>query len=158
VLFGRSPSGDTVALSHPEYRDFAARRDVFDGVLAQRWASVALGATTSEPARLLSGALVSGNYFDVLGVRPEAGRAFLPAEASGKGARPVAVLSDSLGERSFSRDPAILGRAVLLNGQPFTVEGIAPRSFFGSFLGVDVDVWIPLSQTGKIDPGGDRLE
>jgi predicted permease len=158
VLFGRSPSGDTVALSHPEYRDFAARRDVFEGVLAQRWASVALGASRGEPARLLSGALVSGNYFEVLGVRPELGRSFLPEEDAGKGAPPVAIVSDSLWERSFSRDPAILGRAVLLNGQPFTVVGVAPRSFFGSFLGVDVHVWIPLAQTGRIDPGGDRLE
>jgi macrolide transport system ATP-binding/permease protein len=158
VLSGRSPSDDTVAFSYPEYRDFAALGNVFEGVLAQRWANVALGARRHEPARQLSSALVSGNYFDVLGVRPALGRGFRREEDAGRGSPAAAVLSHGLWERSFHRDPGIVGAAVTLNGRPYTVVGVAPDGFFGSFLGVGVDLWIPLSQTGHIEPGGDRLE
>jgi predicted permease len=157
VLSGRSSSGDTVSLSYPEYRDFAARQDALGGLLAQRLANLALGSTTGKAPQPLSGALVSGNYFDVLGVRPALGRAFRPEEDAGPGAPPATVLSHALWRREFDADPAILGKPVLLNGQPFTVVGVAPEKFFGSFLGIQVDAWIPLAQTPRVEPGGDRL-
>lgn len=158
ALYGVSTSGETVGFSYPSYRDLAERKGVFEGLLAQRWVSLALGVRRGGSPQTLSGALVSGNYFEVLGVRPALGRSFRPEEDGGRGAPPVMVLSHSLWERTFDSDPTIAGKAVTLNGQPFTVVGVAPEGFLGSFLGIDVDAWTPLAQTGRLEPGGDRLE
>ena len=158
VVYGIGPSGDTLPMSYPNYREVVARTGVFAGVVAQRWVNLALGASSGQPPRRLSGALVSGNYFDVLGVRPSLGRAFAGNEDAGAGAPPVAVLSHLLWTRSFGSDASIVGKAISLNGRPFTVVGVAPAKFYGGFLGVGVDVFVPMAQVGRLEPGGDRLE
>ena len=158
VLSGQSPSGDTVSLSYPEFRDFAARTEALEGLLAQRWVNIALGSSTGEPPQQISGALVSGSFFSVLGVRPVLGRAFRPEEDAGPGAPPAVVLSHALWEREFNADPAIVGKTARLNGQSFTIVGVAPRRFLGALLGIRADAWIPLAQTPRLEPGGgDRL-
>ena len=78
------------------------------------------------------GEFVSGNYFDVLGIRPALGRSFLPEEDKIPGASPVVVLSDSLWRRRFHADPQIIGRKVQLNSVAFTVVGVAPTTSRGS--------------------------
>ncbi len=158
VIFSRAPSGEAARFSLPDYRDLARRSDVLSGLLAQRWIDVALGTISSEAPPRLSGALVSGNYFDVLGVRPLLGRGFSPGEDAGRGSPPVAVLGHSAWQRFFRADPAVVGRAIRLNGRPFTVVGVAPPGFFGSFLGIGADIWIPISQAGTFEPACDRLE
>ncbi len=157
VLYGSSPSEDSVSLSYPVYRELAARTDVFAGVLAQRAVAVALGAQTGEPPQRLWGSLVSGNAFEVLGVKPRLGRFFRPEEDAGPGSAPVVVLSESLWSRSFGSDPGIVGKSLPINGVPFTVVGVAPSAFLGSLLGLGVDVWAPVAQTPRLEPGGDRL-
>src|SRR5215471_8990624 len=85
--------------------------------------------------------LVSGNYFEVLGVQPAAGRFFGPADDIVPDASPVVVLSHSFFERRFGSSPATIGKTVLLNGHPFTVAGIADPAFFGTRPGFEPDAW-----------------
>ena len=158
VVLGRAPSGEWVRLSHPDYRDLSREKSFFDGVLAQQWINVALGRAGGQPPRSLSGALVSDNYFDVLGVRTALGRGFRPEETAGAGAAPAAVISHSLWEQAFDRDPSIVGKPILLNARPYTIVGVAPAGFYGSFLGIGVDVFVPLVQEARFEASGDRLE
>ena len=158
VLYGTSKSGDTVSLAYPVYREIAGRTDVFSGVVAQRAVALALGARSGEPPQRIWGALVSGNSFAVLGVRPLLGRFFRPEEDAGPGSPPVVVLSESLWSRQFGSDPAIVGKSVPINGAPFTVVGVAPANFIGSLLGLGTELWAPLAQSPRLEPGGGRLE
>jgi putative ABC transport system permease protein len=156
VVFGRTPAGEPARFSGPDYRDLARRIEPIGGLLAQRWFNAALAPAGERSAERVSGALVSANYFDLLGARPSIGRGFLPGEDAGSGAPPVAVLGHACWERSFGADRSVLGRAVLLNGRPFTVVGVAPAGFFGSFLSIGADVFVPLAQAGVFDPAGDK--
>ncbi len=158
VLYGTSKSGDAISLSYPVYREIAARTDAFSGVVAQRAVALALGARTGEPPQRIWGAVVSGGSFEVLGVRPLLGRFFRPEEDAGPGSPPVVVLSESLWSRHFGSDPAIVGKSVPINGAPFTVVGVAPADFIGSLLGLSTDLWAPLAQSPRLEPGGGRLE
>ena len=90
---GENPS------SYPEYVECQQQAELFDGVLAYDWVRLNLG--TNDQAERIEGALVSGNYFDVLGVKAELGRTFLPDEDKTPGASPVAVISHNLWQRRF---------------------------------------------------------
>jgi macrolide transport system ATP-binding/permease protein len=78
------------------------------------------------------GFLVSGNYFDVLGVKPILGRGFLPEEDQTPGSHPVAILSYSCWQGRFGADPSIVGKTVSLNNHTFNVVGVAPKGFIGT--------------------------
>jgi predicted permease len=97
--------------------------------------------------------LVSGNYFDLLGVRAAMGRTFRPDEDAQPGAGPVIVLSHGLWERKFASNPRVINQAVLLNGQGFTVIGVAPRGFQGTGTLGGPDMWIPMSMHDQILSG-----
>ncbi len=120
------------------YREAGA--SVLSGVGAQRYGDMSL--RTGEGARVVSGVQASDNYFSVLGVRPALGRFFSPAEDAG-GASPVAVLGHTLWQREFNADPAVLGRTISLDSRVFTVIGVAPPGFSGTFVGVGPEVWVP---------------
>ncbi len=111
-------------------------------------------APAAEPAR---GALVSGNYFALLGVPAAAGRTLTEADVRAAGAAPVAVLSDAYWRRRFGRDPAAVGRTLLVNGAPVTVVGVAPRGFDGESVGVAPDLWMPLAMQPLVMRNEDRL-
>ena len=93
-------------------------------------------------------AFVSSNYFDVLMLRPRAGRFFVaqddrhPQSAETEGS--VAVISDGFWERQFARDPGVIDRVILVNGSECRVIGVAPRGFAGETVGFAVDVWVPV--------------
>jgi predicted permease len=92
-----------------------------------------------------TGIMVIGNFFQTMGVKPEMGRAFSQEEAN-KGARPVVMLTDAYWRRQFAADPAIVGKAIELNGTPVTVVGVLPPSFdFGAVFspGAKVDMFTP---------------
>src|SRR3979409_866656 len=99
--------------SYPMYRDFRDQSTVFDGVLARFPAPVTL--LTNARAGRVSGELVSGNYFDVLGVRAHIGRTLTPDDDRTPGGHPVAVLSHAYWMRRFAGDPSILNRNISLN-------------------------------------------
>jgi predicted permease len=129
-------------LSYPTYLDYREGTDAFTGLAAYgvAWQFKLSGSTDVEQ---LWGEVVSGNYFDVLGVRPVQGRGFLPAEDEVPGRNPVVVIGHGLWQRRFGGDPAIVGRTVTINGQPLTVVGVAPPTHTGMLRGLSAELWVP---------------
>ncbi|HEU5179793.1 MAG TPA: ABC transporter permease [Candidatus Polarisedimenticolia bacterium] len=142
-------------LSYPDYVDMRDHNEAFTGLLAYADVPVAL-AGGDRPERL-RGVMVSGNYFPVLGVKADRGRFFGPEEDRAAGAVPVVVLSRALWKRQFSSDPNLVGHSVSLNGQAFTVVGIAPASFTGTEAEYAADLWVPLAMHVQVMPGSASL-
>jgi predicted permease len=138
------------AFSYTNYVDLNEQNQSFSDLCA--WAETSAGISSGESraagdderAEVVWGELVSSNYFDVMGVKPQLGRGFLPEENRMPNAYPVAVISHPLWERRFNADPAILGKTIYLNGQPFTVIGVMPESFLGSMFFLRHSFWTPL--------------
>ena len=145
---------DTV-YSYPMYKDFRDRTPVFDGVIARAGAS----ATVVEPAGAANARveMVSGNFFQVLGVRAAMGRTILPSEDAAPGANPVVMLSYGYWSRHFGSNPKALNSRVLVNGNPMTVVGILERGFLGVQSGQMPDLYAPLSMKQQISPGFDAF-
>jgi predicted permease len=144
-------------MSHLNFKDMRAQNSVFEGSAAFAFTQVNhLGEGGS--AEQFAAQVVSGNYFDVLGVRPALGRAFRPEEDGANGSGPVTVISHGLWERRFGRDPNIVGRTLSLNRQLFTVIGVAPEGFNGTFVFGAPDLWVPMSMHDVVQPGFDWYE
>jgi len=138
--------------SYPEYRDYREATTVFTGVVGYSPAEMSLRTEGREDGRAY-GELVTGNYFDVLGVPMALGRAFRPEEDAEPGAHPVVVLSHRLWERRFDADPSVVGRSVTLNGQPFAVIGVAPEGFRGAYAPYFApDLWMPMAMVAAAVP------
>lgn len=147
--------GELRAFSYPDYLDLRRRNAVLSqlAAISDRKMSLRVGAHPE----LALGLLVSGNYFSVLGVRPAYGRFFLPDEDATPGTHPVAVISFGLWQRRFGGDPGVLGRVVGINGHPFTIVGVAPRGFTGTFIAAAHELWVPMMTQAQAAPGPDRL-
>lgn len=137
-------------LSYPAFQEFQARQDVFTGVAAFSNTSLAMGGTTPER---VNGLMVSANLFDVLQLRPLAGRSFLPAEDSAGAVTPVVIISEALWRRRFGAAPGIINATILINGQNFTVVGVAPAGFKGIGLTDPADLFIPIAMNRLVNPG-----
>jgi predicted permease len=137
--------------SYPDYVDYRERNQVLSGLLAFRRADLSLGA--GDEAEKVAGEFVSGNYFDLLGVKMARGRGFLPAEDQTPGARPVVVLSYGLWQRRFDAAPDLIGRTVTLNEVKLTVVGIAPRGFTGLLFEHAAELWAPVMMQEQLQPG-----
>ncbi|HME88287.1 MAG TPA: ABC transporter permease [Chthoniobacterales bacterium] len=128
--------------SYPTYRDIREQNSVFTDVMAFNLAFVGIGQK-ADTRRAFS-AVVTSNYFSVLGVQLARGRAFLlEEETSGRNA-PVAIVSYSYWQKQ-NLDPAVLGSQLMVNGHSFTVVGIAPKGFVGTMQILSPDVWLPMS-------------
>jgi macrolide transport system ATP-binding/permease protein len=144
-----------ISVSYPDYRDFRDRNEVFDGLIAFNLNPFNLSGDAG-PERIW-GLLVSGNYFDVLGVRLVAGRGFLSEEDRTPGTHPVAVISYGLWQRRYGADPNLVGKAVQLNDRSFTIVGIAPKDFHGTYIGLAADVYMPMMMQPQMTPGDNSL-
>jgi predicted permease len=135
--------------SYPDYFDL---RDsgTFASLAAYTSASMALDAHT-QPERL-AGQLVSGNYFEVLGVPLPLGRGFTREDDRLAAPVRVAVISHALWRRSFDADPSVVGRTIRLNGNSYTLIGVAPPRFTGPVVGGATDVWVPTALQPEVDP------
>jgi predicted permease len=142
--------GQFLPTSYPNYVDIAALVDVFDGVVA--YASIQLALDLRGTTERVSGQIVSGNYFSVLGVPLAEGRGFTATEDRADALSRVVVVSDDAWRRYFAADPLLVGRSVTLNGQPYAVVGIAPRGFRGPVLGQAVEFWVPMSLQPELRP------
>lgn len=140
--------------SHLNYIDYRDKNEAFSGLLAYTFAGVSLSGTSGE-SKQLTAIVVSGNYFDVLGVKAQLGRTFLPDEDKTPGASPVAVLSYSSWQRDFGGDPSIVNRTISLNRHDYSVVGVAPKDFTGPDLGGAPDLWVPMMMHDQIQPGFD---
>jgi putative ABC transport system permease protein len=128
-------------MSELNYKDLRDKNDVLTGLASFTGAGVNLsGAGNPEQ---LNATLVSGNYFQVLGVHAVVGNTFDPEQARKEGGYPVVVLGYGLWQRRFGGDRSIVGKPLTLNQQPYTVIGVAPKSFQGTFTVGSPDVWIP---------------
>jgi predicted permease len=141
--------------SYPNYVDLREQNKSFSDLCAWRETSAGISSSESrnsgdsERAEVVWGELVSGNYFDVMGVKPVLGRGFLPEEARTPNAHPVTVISHSLWQRRFKADASIVGKTIYLNGQPFTVIGVMPETFLGSVFYIREAFWAPLMMAQK---------
>ncbi len=138
-----APSGESINISYPDYLDYRAQVHSLSGLLAFREHAFVLGE--GRESQRVWGELVSGNFFDVLGVRPALGRFFRPEEGQA-GGPPVVVLSNGLWHRRFGADPGVLGRTIAVNRHPFTIVGIAPSTFQGTIVGLSYGLWVPVEQ------------
>lgn len=126
--------------------------DAFTGVAAT--ALKGFNVEVDGEAELVLSEMVTGNYFDVLGVRAARGRTFLPEEDATPGTHPVVVVSDAYWREHLGADPGAVGGAIRVNGRPYTVVGIAPASFKGRTLpGVGTDLWVPVQTYPHLSPG-----
>ena len=144
------------AFSYPNYRDFRDRNETLSGLLVYRF--VPLSLSRSGANERVWGFEVSGNYFDVLGVKAIRGRTFLPEEDKTPLANPVAVVSYESWQRRFGGDPDLVGKDVLLNNHQFKVIGIAPENFKGTELVYTPEIWLSASMMGWVEPGADWLD
>jgi predicted permease len=133
-------------------RELDGARPLVAGIAARGgYERVTLGVDgAGEPA---IGELVSGTFFDVLGVKPAVGRLLTPADDAVRGSHPVVVLSHAFWLRRFSGDPAIVGRTLTVSGQPMTVIGVSPAGFDGLDPGQRVDLRAPLAMISEVRGG-----
>ncbi len=137
----RTRAGSLMGVSYPNYVDFRDRNVVLE---LAGWELISLNFSSGpEPERVL-GTIVTGNYFEVLGVEPVLGRTFRPEEAEA-GADPVAVISHGFWLRHFGGDADVVGRDVTVNGDPFSIIGVAPPGFGGPVVGLSFEVFVPVS-------------
>ncbi|MBV9072826.1 MAG: ABC transporter permease [Acidobacteria bacterium] len=142
--------------SYPMYRDIRDKNTVFSGVLATDQAQV--GVQWHNQPELVSGELVSGNYFDVLGVKPALGRLLVQSDDDVQERNPVVVLSYAYWQRRFGSDPRVVNDTILINSHPFTVVGIAPPGFKSFVLGQTPGVFAPMMMKPQITPGWNDLD
>lgn len=146
--------------SYREYEDFREQNAVLTGLAAFRFAPVNLSGLAGKAGNneRVWGYLVSGNYFEVLGVKAVVGRAFSEEEERAPDAHPVLVLSHSCWQRRFGADPGIVGQTIILNNRPFTVIGVMPAGFTGTERAFTPEIWAPSMMQSWVDPGAGRLD
>ena len=145
-----SDSNESV-FSYPMYRDFRDRSQVFDGVIGRSSATV--NVITDDQAEQAHAEIVSGNFFDVLGVRPVIGRLLSADDDLTSGGHPVIVLSHGYWTRKFAAHTAILNQTLRVNGLSMIVVGIAPRNFRGIVSGQTPDIYAPIAMKAQLTPG-----
>ena len=152
-----SSDGDsTESFSYPMYKGLRDRNSVFSGILA-RYGFSASVASHGQTDRA-SGEVVSGNYFDLLGVRPALGRVFTQDDDRVPGAQPVVVLSHSYWTRHFGGDPSVLNKVLLINNVEMTVVGVSQPGFTGVQVGKTPDLFVPMMMTKQMTQYGETLD
>ena len=142
--------------SYPMYRDLRDKNVVFDGLIATTRAQA--GVLWKNEPGISRAELVSGNYFDVLGVRPAVGRLFVQSDDLQLNANPIVALSYGFWQRRFGADPSVIGQSVLINGHPFTIVGVAPLAFQSAQMGYVPDIYVPMTMKKVITPDADNLQ
>ena len=149
-------SSDSQSMSYPNYKDVRDRNESLSGMAVYRFAPTSVSHNGSNER--IWGYLVSGNYFDVLGVRPFLGRTFTPEEDRAPTAHPVMVVSYGCWQRRFGADPAIVGKSVLVNSHSFTVIGITRQEFSGTESVFAPEFWVPSMMQPWIEPEFNGLD
>jgi len=153
--------------SYPDYLSLVEGTHAFSGIAGHAFVRGIL-STGGTPA-LVTGEAVTANYFDVLGVHPALGRAFLAEENLGEGQHPVLVMSHGMWQRRFGGRSGIVGERVLLSGVSYSVVGVAPAGFSGVLPGLQPEFWVPVTMVERLsfsgvqgqtdnDPGPTRLQ
>ncbi|HEX6043377.1 MAG TPA: ABC transporter permease, partial [Pyrinomonadaceae bacterium] len=155
-----SPHFVSNSFSYPIFDEYRTQNSVFSGLLA--FSRTELELTGGSQTERVPAEFVSGNYFDVLGIRAARGRTFLPEEDKTPGSQPVVVVSEAFSRKHFGDQDAV-GQRLTLNGIPLTVAGVAPANFTGMMLERPTDIWVPvlmhpqLAQSKFIEKSSDRF-
>jgi macrolide transport system ATP-binding/permease protein len=142
--------------SYPNYKDFRDRNEVFSGLIA--YGITPLSLSNEGVNERLWGYQVTGNYFEVLGVKAALGRTISPADDQTPGAHPVTVLSYKYWRQRFGGDPEIIGREVMVNGRNYTVIGVAPQGFYGTEVISAPELYFPMAMQSQLEAGSNDLE
>ena len=146
------------SFSYPDYEDL---RDATGEVLAGLAGTRLMFAQADRDGAVetLTGELVTGNYFEVLGVEARLGRSLLPEDDVARGGHPVIMLSHDHWQDQYGGDPGVIGRQLRLGGRAYTVVGVAPATFSGSLRGLKPAIFAPMAMAGELMPGEvDELE
>ena len=148
VAFVSDANGEPGIFSYPAYANLRDQNDVLSGVVAfvQRPFTVSDGNMTER----VTGEIVSGNYFDVLGVRPALGRFFLPEEDRTARLHAVVVIGHALWRRRFDANPAALGKTIAVNANSYTIVGVAPPDFKGITPATESEIYLPAMMAGPL--------
>ena len=139
-------SGLYGASSYPDYVDFRNQADAFENLAA--YTQTVLNATGETEAERLRGVIVTGNYFEVLGVKTQLGRPLQALDEQPSNEQPV-VISNGLWQRRFSADASVVGQTLRLNGKPYTIVGVTDPSFGGLRLGLPPEFWLPMTTASE---------
>jgi predicted permease len=166
VTFNKGAAPDLFdKFTYPDFADYRDQNEVFDGLVC--FVETALNLSERGQTERVHALQVSGNYFSALRVTPALGRGFLLEEERAPDSPPVAVLSYGLWRRRFGADPSVVGREITLNGQGYTVVGVAPAEFTGTIRGAAPDIYAPIKPEnnrhkywlllmGRLKPGVNR--
>jgi len=143
------------SFSYPMYKDLRDRTNVFAGLAAK--ADFPISVTYQGNTERASSDIVSGNYFETLGIRPALGRLLLPSDTMAEGSNPVVVLGNGYWKKRFGSDPRILNQSVQVNNQLMTVVGVVQPGFDGIQLGRVPDVYLPITMKPLITPSWNGL-
>jgi predicted permease len=147
--------GEPFGFTYPDLEAVRNGQQSFTGIAGCWFAQMSVTGK-AKPERIW-GMVTSANYFDVLGVRPILGRAFLPAEDEKPGGAPVAVISYRLWQTHFGANPDVLGQNIEINKHAYTIVGVTPAAFQGSQTGVRTEIWVPIMMEAQLDARGDLL-
>jgi predicted permease len=151
-VYTKGADGDTFATSsYPDYLDFQTRNQVFTDMLGYSPAIAAM--KTVEQSRMAVGEVVTGNYFQLLGVRAVVGRTLLP-EDDRPGAERTVVLSHRTWMRDFGGEPSAVGRKVYIRGQAYTVAGVIEERYHGMVPMLQPEMWLPVAWVEEVEPAG----
>ena len=148
LAFSQQHTGSN--FSFPDFVDFCKQSETFSDVFAYGLSVAGLSADGRPNEFAYSS--VTGNYFSALGVKPALGRFFLPGEGEASGTPLLVVIGNSYWQKNFGGEPSVVGKQVLINGQPATVIGVAPRDFHGTFFAFDMDGFLTLNAMAMDNP------
>jgi predicted permease len=158
VVFAVNPDKPSPFYNYPDYEYIRDHNKSFSGVIA--YGNGGGQAAMEVPdegahamAQLVTTSLVSGNYFEVLGVTPALGRLLMPADNKTEDAHPWVVLDYDFWQRRFGGDPRVVGRRITLNGSPLTVVGVSHAGFTGAVIGNHPDMYLPIMEMREVQRG-----
>jgi predicted permease len=157
VVVARNPDNPETGFNYPDYEYIRDHNKSFSGVAAYS-AGWQAAMEAPEPgahsaAQLVNATFASGNYFETLGVTPAVGRLLTRTDNQTEDAHPSAALDYGFWQRRFGGDPRVVGRAITLNGSPFTIVGVVRPGFTGTVVGSHPDVYVPIMMLREIDRG-----
>jgi predicted permease len=152
----RGATPDRTDVSWPDFKELEQNSALAEAFIADKITGTNL--SIGDRAVRVPGSMVSANYFDAIGVHPIMGRGFAPGEDTGRNEHPVTVISYQMWQERFHGDPAIIGQSQVLAGLPHTIVGVAPKGFYGTFVGYPFQFWVPASMQAQFDGGVYKLE
>jgi predicted permease len=148
IIASFNKSSASSSISYPDLRALRDLKAVFSGVMGSSYGPALLGMDGEN--EWIYGRVATANTMDVLGIRPQLGRSFLPGEDEGAGGHPVLLISDALWHSKFGGAADAIGKTVTLNQHLFTIVGVVPPKLVGLGEGLRTDFWAPLSMGNEI--------